>query len=1195
MTMEFFRFELVQQLRSPLMWLLACLFGLLAFGAASTDAVQVGGAIGNVYRNAPIVTLQFFTLFTIFGMLIIGMSVASAMLRDFEAGTADLLFATPMKKHQFLLGRFAAALVSALLVYLVIASFIFVAQFMPWIDAKRLGPVSLTPTFYGLAVLTIPNVLFTGAVLTWLAVSTRSILWVYIGILGFLVLYFVGQAFIRNLDNLWLVSMLDPFGLRALSITTRYWSAEERNVLLPVSGYLFANRALWMVLSLLIAGLAFKTFKTERLGTGRGWFKTKASPLATVLRPSTSASTVLVNAVPSSTSVWRQCLAILIFDVKGILKSVPFLVMLLFGMANFIPSALLSSATYDTKIYLTTAQTLQAMNGSFTWLLMIIVLFYAGELVFKERQAKLNDVIDAMPTPNWQPLLAKFAALIVVVGCFQLVGACIGAMLQLAKGGAAVDIALYIKGCALNSIYFVLLGGLALVLQVYSNNKFIGYGLMISVLVVQVVAGFLDYTHNLYQYGNSPAAPYSDMNGYGHFWFPKMVFNGYWALCLIALLCLAAAFWVRGHASTRRERFAQAKLRLRGPLRVGLAASLAAFVAIGSYIFYNTNVLNTHRAPSEILDNQARYEREFKKYLAVPQPRILAVDIDVDLRPMTQSMSATGHYRIGNPHAMALKEIHVSTSVDDKYLEAIGFGSTMTPLGTISLHEPDMRYRIYQLTTPMQPGEERDLYFRVSVIPKGFTNEPESFALVENGSFFNSSYFPRFGYNNNVEIADRADRRKRQLGEPERMHKLEDEAARQNTYISDNADWIDFKTSICTEPDQIALAPGYLQREYNKDGRRCFSYAMDRPMLNFYAYLSARWQVKKATYNNIPIEVYYDAKHPYNVDRMIESVQKSLGYFEANFSPYQHKQVRIIEFPGYAAFAQAFANTIPYSEDIGFIADLRKVEAIDYVFYVTAHEIAHQWWAHQVIGADVQGSTVLSESLSQYSALMVMEKQYGREKMRKFLKYELDGYLTNRSGEVVEELPLYRNENQGYIHYRKGSLVFYRLREDMGEAALNRALSKFIADHAFKGAPYPRSVDLIGYLRAEAGPEVQPLITDLFEKISFYDNRVLQADAVKQADGQYLVTIKAQASKRYSDGIGKETDAPLDDSIEVGVYAGSGDQQRTLHLRRERITTANPEFKVVVAELPTEVGFDPDNKLIDKVSRDNRKSITLIK
>src|SRR3546814_7935137 len=95
---------------------------------------------------------------------------------------------------------------------------------------------------------------------------------------------------------------------------------------------------------------------------------------------------------------------------------------------------------------------------------------------------------------------------------------------------------------------------------------------------------------------------------------------------------------------------------------------------------------------------------------------------------------------------------------------------------------------------------------------------------------------------------------------------------------------------------------------------------------------------------------------------MIESAKKSLDYYTREFSPYQFRQLRILEFPGYSTFAQAFAGTVPYSESIGFIADLRDEETIDYVFYVTAPEVAHQWWAHQVVGANVQGATLLSES-----------------------------------------------------------------------------------------------------------------------------------------------------------------------------------------------------------------------------------------
>src|SRR5688572_10034927 len=138
MTFEFFKFELREQLRSPLLWLLAGLFALMAFAASSSDAVQIGGSIGNVYRNAPTVVTQLMTIFTLFVMLIITIFITSALLRDFEQGTAELFFASPIRKRDYLLGRLGAAFAASLIVYAVIALGIFIAQFMPWIDASRL-------------------------------------------------------------------------------------------------------------------------------------------------------------------------------------------------------------------------------------------------------------------------------------------------------------------------------------------------------------------------------------------------------------------------------------------------------------------------------------------------------------------------------------------------------------------------------------------------------------------------------------------------------------------------------------------------------------------------------------------------------------------------------------------------------------------------------------------------------------------------------------------------------------------------------------------------------------------------------------------------------------------------------------------------------------------------------------------------
>ncbi|MFN9738996.1 MAG: M1 family aminopeptidase [Pseudomonadota bacterium] len=1220
---EFFRFELRYQLSSPLLWLVAAVFGLLAFGATSSDAIQVGSAIGNVQRNAPTVIANLLGVFSLLGLFLIVIFIANGLLRDHEFGTAELFFATPMRKADYLFGRFAAGLLACLVIFAGVAIGMIAGQFMPWIDPKRLGAFSLDPFLWSFAVLVLPNLLFGGALLALLAAVTRSLLMVYVGILAFFVLWIVAGNLTREIDNAWVAALIDPFGLRAMGRVVRYWSVEERNTRLPeMAGYLIANRALWGAVALALLAATFALFKPMRAGTGgkrRRRSSTDAAAataadivvlggMGTLARGDTRADGVprggdvpvtvssTVTAHPPRRFDLRTALAqfwrLLKFDTWGVLRSVPFLVMLIFGVVNFTGGAQFVDSLFGTKVYPVTYLMLEALQGSMAFFLFLIVTFYAGELVWKERQAKISDVSDALPVPDWVPLAAKCGAVLAVVVAFGAVGVLAGMGFQLFRGYTQFEPGVYAASIAIGSMPFVLIGLLGVAVQVFTHNKFAGYLVVILVYVSQIVLGLLDVDHNLVQFGSAPIAPYSDMNGFGHYLVGWAWPTFYWLLFVGALLLLAAAFWVRGTAPSGRERRRQAAARLRGPLGAALAATVAVWAGVGGWVFWNTNVVNDYVSGDTLLDQQARYEKDYAQYAGLPQPRILAMDTEVDIRPETRSVTIRGNYRLVNQHTVPIETFHVQTP------SAIELASIDFAPHTLDRFDEPLGYRIYRLREPMAPGAEMTLRFEVRGGERGFGNNVLQTQVVGNGTFFNSGVLPSFGYNRNGQIVDRNERRKRGLGEVPRMAKLEDDAARANTYISDDADWIDFRTKVCTAPDQIALAPGYLEAETTENGRRCFAYAMDRPMLPIFAWLSARWEVKKDSWNGIPVEVYFHKTHPYNVDRMIEATKDSLDYFTANFTPYQHKQVRIIEFPRYARFAQSFANTIPFSESIGFIADLRDDDAIDYVYYVTSHEVAHQWWAHQVIGADMQGSTVLSESLSQYSALMVMEKKYGREKMRRFLRYELDRYLSDRSGELVEELPLYRVEDQQYVHYRKGSLVFYRLREEMGEEALNRALKRYLEDKGFQQPPYTTSAELLDYIRAEAPAEAQAVITDLFQKITFYDNRVVDAAAKQRADGRWDVTLSLKAAKLYSDGLGKETPAAIDDVVELAVFArapgAKESDEKVLFLERRRITEAEPTITVTVDEQPFEAGFDPYNKLIDRVPSDNRKRIDVV-
>ncbi|MEM6379199.1 MAG: M1 family aminopeptidase [Bacteroidota bacterium] len=151
-----------------------------------------------------------------------------------------------------------------------------------------------------------------------------------------------------------------------------------------------------------------------------------------------------------------------------------------------------------------------------------------------------------------------------------------------------------------------------------------------------------------------------------------------------------------------------------------------------------------------------------------------------------------------------------------------------------------------------------------------------------------------------------------------------------------------------------------------------------------YAVKREAWQARSG--ETVDLEIYYHPKHTYNVDRYMHAVKQSLDYFDEHFTPYQYNQLRILEFPRYAGFAQSFPTTVPYSESFGWVADFSDPEDIDYSFTVTAHEVAHQWWGHQITPSNTRGANQISESMAEYSSLMVMKREFGEEAMQKFLK-----------------------------------------------------------------------------------------------------------------------------------------------------------------------------------------------------------------
>jgi ABC-2 type transport system permease protein len=1182
-------FEFRYQLRQPLFWIVCIFFALSTFGAVTVEQISIGSG-GNVDENSPFAIAQIHLVWSIFYMFVTAAFVANVIVRDDETNFGPIVRTTRLNKGEYLYGRFAGAFAAAALSFLAIPLAIMAGAAMPWMDPEKIGPFLPRAYLFAYFVLALPSMLFTGALFFALASVTRSMMWTFFAAVVLFVAYFIASAWSDSRPDLLQTSaFLDPFGLNAYALATRYWTAAESNTLTPpLGGVLLQNRLLVIGLAAAFLAATFALFRfQDRAGAARRASGADEPP-----------PVVSAGPLPRPSIGWRTDLTQLIartrFDVGQVVKSPVYAVLLTLGLINAIGALWFGNELYGAEIRPVTRAMIGILEGAFTILTFIMAIFYAGELVWRERDRRTDEIVGAASAPDWTFLFPKVLAILVVLVSTLIVSVLAAVLVQALRGYSDVELGKYLVWYVLpQTIDWTFVAVLAVFLQVVAPHKFVGWLLMLAFVVLRFALPNMGLEHNLYRFGGSPDVPLSDMNGLGRFWVGALWFRLYWGAICVILMVLAYALWRRGGDGGLRARLRRLPARLNGRAGAVLAGAVVLAACSGVYIFINTNVWNEYRTARGDERWLADFEKALLRYQSVPQPKIVDVRLDVDIRPSVPRVTTKGVYVLENRTGAPLREVHVRFSRDVTMRSLIVGGAQPTTT------YDRFNYRIFTFDTPMRPGERRTLAFTSVMEQRGFRNSRDLTAVVKNGTFLNDrAVAPSIGIDRNELLRERATRRRLGLPPDLRMPRLGTPGADRFSALGRDADWVRASIRVSTDVEQVVIAPGAPLNERVAGGRRIAEFRTNAPIQRFFSIQSARYAVKRERYGGVEIAVFHHPAHPWNVDRMIAAAKRSLDYYQAAFSPYQFRQLRFIEFPAFQGrFAQAFAGAVPWSEELGFIADFRNPEKIDYVTYVGAHEVAHQWWGHQLSPADEQGSTFLIETLAQYSALMVMKQAYGPDLMRKFLKYELDSYLRARGAEGVEELPLARVEDQPYIHYRKGSVVMYRLQDEIGEAAVNLALRRLLERYAFKGAPYPTTLDFLREIRVVAPPDKQQLITDLFERITVYDLKTTRAEARKRTDGRYDVTLTVTARKLYADGEGTERAAPMEEVLDVGLFAaepGKKDFSRdsVLAFQRRPIRSGTQILRFVTEREPRFAGVDPYNKLIDRNSEDNLLRVT---
>jgi ABC-2 type transport system permease protein len=1137
--------------------------------------------------------------------------VGASVYRDFKYNMHSILFSYPFTKTEYLAAKFFSSLLVVTIIVVFIGLGAFLASFLPFVNPDLVGPHSVVAYLQIYFIFVIPNLFFYGVIVFAVVTITRNIAVGFITVILLLFIQGIVGSFGSDLDNKFIVALLDPFGSEALNYYTKYWTVSENNEnLLPFESIIIYNRLLWFSVSILILGVFYRYFSFTQTALTLGKSNKEERFVKNNFGGISKINLTKVNYDFSLSQNLKTTWSLSNLDFKFIVKNWVFISILTVGLLFILLTSMSIGEVFGTQTYPVTWQMLLIPGTTFGLFINLLTFLFAGILIHRGATSRMNHLIDVTPIPNWVLLLSKFLALVKMQIVLLLTIMVAGIAIQTFKGFYDFEIGHYLyELLALKLIHVIIWALMAALIQTLFKNYLLGFFVLLLLSIGLVFLPQIGIEQDIFSFNSDTGYQYSDMDGYGSYLSMYFFYKIYWLMLGIVFFLLASLFWTRGMGQSAKERFREAKNRLNSKIAIPLTLFFIAFLALGSSKYYNDNILNENFTGNEQEKLAAAGEKKYKKYEKHAQPRIIDITVDVDLYPKKRNFEANGTFLLKNKTNKTIDSIFVNYN----YETTISFSKKTKLVSKDTVYNFD----IYRFEKPLAPGDSIQMVFKVKNKPNDYFNDNSP--IIENGTFINNSSFPSLGYNENGELGDDDIRKKYGLKPKERMSNPMDSIARKNSYISNDSDWITFETTVSTAGDQTAIAPGYLIKTWKKDNRNYFHYKMDQKMLNFYAFNSARYEVKRDKWKNVNIEIYYHKGHEYNVKRMISGIKKSLDYYSVNFSPYQHKQVRIIEFPRTGGgFAQSFANTIPFSEAIGFIAqvDESKQDAVDYPFSVTSHEVAHQWWAHQVIGANVQGATMLSESLSEYSSLKVLERTYGKSQMRRFLKDALDQYLQGRSFEGKKEKPLMFNENQQYIHYNKGSMVMYALSDFIGEKKMNETLKNYIKKVGFQDAPYTNTLELVELFKQATPDSLQYVIKDMFETITLYNNNITKVTSVKLPSGKYKVNIEFEVSKYRADDQGKRIykeagnktlthlkkgekepvqSLPLQDYIEIGVFSEKEIKdkkiEKILHLKKYKISKIYNKLSIVVDEKPLEVGVDPFNKLIDTNSDDNRKKL----
>jgi ABC-2 type transport system permease protein len=1196
-----FRFELTYQLRRAWPWLIFAVVLVVSF-LMTRDSAVADASFDDFFVNGGFSIAITTVVGGLLWLLVAAVIAGEAAARDVATGMHSLTYTTPITKAEYLGGRFLAALLLNAVILLAVQIGALLAVYSPGVNPEMVGPFRPAAYLTAYAYIALPNAFFATAIQFLFATRSGRPMASYVGSLLLIFMgFFVASLLLYKRG---LGTLVDPIGIRFIveDIAHLWTSAEKNTRVLAFEGIILRNRLAWLALGVAAIAVNYASFRFEHRVASASWIRllrrrgAEAPMPARIPGAARAAGSGLHVARSFGFAIHvRKAFAIAWASFRSIATSWPGYALLIAIPLMMVIAILDSTVVSGVPVAPTTARVLREMTAPLSdemarWVIIpLLIVFLAGELVWREREAGMAEITDAMPGSDWAPAIGKLMGLGFVLVLFMLLLAVAGVAAQALLGYHDFEIGLYLNVLlGLQLAEYILFAVLALAVHAVVDQKYVGHLVTIIVyMYIVVLAGMLGIEHNMLVYGAGPGWFYTEMRGFGLTIGPWLWFKLYWAGWALLLAVAARLFWVRGKETASRRRITKARRHLAGRTAlVGIMAVLLV-LGLGGFVFYNTNVRNEYLSSTGVGERRAEYERRYRRFEGIAQPQISGASLHVDIHPRQHTADIRGSYQLVNRSSTPIDSIHVATATAAVDTRAITFDRP----ATLATDDDEHGYRIYVLERPLQAGDSMRLSFTLHFAQHGFRNGGVDPSVQANGSAFNSKdWFPFIGYQRIREVLEPAQRRKHGLAQRPILASLYEVEGREPAARGGG---ITFDAVVATDSDQVAVAPGALRRSWTEGGRGYFHYTTDAPIGSEWGFFSADFNVREGRWNDVAIRIFHHPQHTAHLDGMMRTVQSSLEYYSREFGPYPYRHLTVVEQAG-APGTGAHADPSMISHGEGWAHWVPKDSTrLDFSSFVMAHEMGHQWTLPYAM---VEGLPFLSEGLATFFAIQMIRESRGVEQARRLLSIlrQPHPYPEIRRGE-----PLLRALDP-YLAYRRGPFAMNALTEYVGSRQINTAVRRLIAKHDAPGAPQATTMHLYRELQAVTPDTLHFLLHDLFEVNTYWRLKTEDATAKQRSDGTWDVTLAVHARKEVFDSAGVVTEVPLNEWFDVGVFAETQsrwDLSDPLYLRRHRIRSGRQTITVTVPRKPVLAGIDPHHVLDweEREDDDNIETVTIAK